>query len=138
MLRAQRHLAVVLDEVWRYRGVVTLEDVLEELVGDIRDEHRRAVESAATTMRAAVIDAASRSARLPSPAGHTGVQRDAMEGVSVGGMLVRAAGRILLSWPTLPCGVAQLVVIEASTARVARVLVQRVDSIAPHELPLSH
>jgi putative hemolysin len=39
MLRNRRHLAVVQDEERRTLGIVTLEDLLEELVGDIRDEH---------------------------------------------------------------------------------------------------
>ncbi len=39
MLRERRHLAVVRDDAGRVAGIVTLEDLLEELVGDIRDEH---------------------------------------------------------------------------------------------------
>ena len=39
MLKARVHLAVVHDEHGRTLGVVTLENLLEELVGDIRDEH---------------------------------------------------------------------------------------------------
>jgi putative hemolysin len=39
MLRGRRHLAVVRDASGRLAGIVTLEDMLEELVGDIRDEH---------------------------------------------------------------------------------------------------
>ena len=39
MLRGRRHLAVVRDDSGRLAGIVTLEDLLEELVGDIRDEH---------------------------------------------------------------------------------------------------
>jgi putative hemolysin len=35
---SHRHLAVVVDEYGAVLGVVTLEDVLEEIVGDIRDE----------------------------------------------------------------------------------------------------
>ncbi|MHB1222431.1 MAG: CNNM domain-containing protein [Gemmatimonadaceae bacterium] len=39
MLRAQLHLALVRSADGRTLGLVTLEDLLEELVGDIRDEH---------------------------------------------------------------------------------------------------
>ena len=39
MLRGRRHLAVVRDGAGHLAGLVTLEDLLEELVGDIRDEH---------------------------------------------------------------------------------------------------
>lgn len=39
MLRARQHLAVVRDAGARTIGIVTLEDLLEQLVGDIRDEH---------------------------------------------------------------------------------------------------
>ena len=39
MLRTGRHLAVVRDDAGATLGIVTLEDLLEELVGDIRDEH---------------------------------------------------------------------------------------------------
>lgn len=39
MLRDHRHLAIVQEMTGRTLGIVTLEDLLEELVGDIRDEH---------------------------------------------------------------------------------------------------
>ena len=39
MLRARRHLTVVRGSEGCTLGIVTLEDLLEELVGDIRDEH---------------------------------------------------------------------------------------------------
>lgn len=39
LLRARRQLAIVRDESGVVLGLVTLEDLLEELVGDIRDEH---------------------------------------------------------------------------------------------------
>ena len=39
MLRERRHLAIVRDGAGTTRGLVSLEDLLEELVGDIRDEH---------------------------------------------------------------------------------------------------
>ena len=39
MLRSRLHLAIIRDADQKVLGLVTLEDLLETLVGDIRDEH---------------------------------------------------------------------------------------------------
>ena len=37
--KRQRHLSFVVDEYGTLMGIVTLEDIIEEVVGDIEDEH---------------------------------------------------------------------------------------------------
>ncbi len=68
MLRGRRHLAVVRDGSGRLAGVVTLEDLLEELVGDIRDEHD---EPGATGEGRAASPTPSAVPRRPNAAGPT-------------------------------------------------------------------
>jgi len=41
MQREKRHMSVVIDEYGGVAGLVTIEDLLEEIVGEIRDEHEQ-------------------------------------------------------------------------------------------------
>jgi putative hemolysin len=122
MQRERRHLAVVLDEFGGTLGIATLEDLLEELVGEIFDEHDAEVR--------------------PSPSGGPtlfetdgNVSPDAIEerfGVSLptgrsttmGGLLVEWAGRIPNAGERFAVGGLELDVLEASPTRIERLLIR--------------
>jgi len=132
MLRGQRHLVVVLDEFGGTAGIVTLEDVLEELVGDIRDEHDDPLPESLDGSgpgSAAIVEASTPleevCRRFGTEAAAGGELAAAGHASSLGGAVVRALGRIPTLGERFRLGDLELTVIEAEPSRVLRILVQR-------------
>jgi CBS domain containing-hemolysin-like protein len=120
MQRERRQLAVVLDEFGGTAGIVTLEDLLEELVGEISDETDRPPAVAAP---APDLMDLSGTESVQEIADRFGV---ALPGdrETVGGLLTKALGRIPRTGERVILGTLEFDVLRAGATRVERVVVR--------------
>ena len=92
------HITVLVDEYGGVAGIVTIEDILEEIVGDISDEHDRAEPE--------IVDLGQGRYRVPARAGLSEVGElfdldlDDDDIDSVGGLLAKTTGRVPLPGTT--------------------------------------
>jgi len=133
LMQAQHvHLAVVADEYGGTSGMVTLEDIIEEIVGDIRDEHdldEVPVKQIAPGRFLAKADVSvhdlAEITGLRLPEGSVGYE-------SLGGMLIDLAGRVLRNGETIGIGGHDLIVRAADDRRVSRVeVIERSSQLPP-------
>ena len=121
--KTRSHLAIVLDEYDSVAGVVTIEDVLEEIVGEIVDESdkepvndiTRVDEFTADVLGTAHID------RLNEELGLDLAESDDFD--TIAGMIVNRLGHIPKSGESIQHGNVQIDVLQASKRRVERVRV---------------
>jgi CBS domain containing-hemolysin-like protein len=120
MQRERRQLAVVLDEFGGTAGMVTLEDLLEELVGEISDETDATLQESGSDADVLDVD------------GTVGVQEIATRfGVTlpggretIGGVLATALGRIPRTGERIVLGGLEFDVLRAGPTRVERLVVR--------------
>lgn len=133
--QAGRHIAIVADEYGGTAGLVTIEDVLEELVGEIRDEYddeERLIENEDdqrywVTGRLTLDD-------LSDALQHDFTRDDVS---TVGGLVLELLGRVPCAGETLTIGPFRVIVERVVRRKIERVFLERMerpdDSGAPME-----
>jgi putative hemolysin len=123
MQRERRHLAVVLDEFGGTLGVVTLEDLLRALVGEIYDEDELRPPTEAV-QGIPVLEADGTLAVTDIEEGF-GVRLPEGHAATIGGRLAELLGRIPATGERLEMAGLELDVLLASPARVERLVIRR-------------
>jgi CBS domain containing-hemolysin-like protein len=123
-MRARRHnLAMVVDEFGSILGLVSLEDILEQLVGEIHDEFDVVEQPLALADGAMVFDAALNVHDLESTY-HIHLPEDSAY-ETVGGFVLSQLGFIPRGGEAFDFGNYRFTVVEMDRRRVARVKIQR-------------
>lgn len=122
--RATRnHMALVVDEYGQVAGAVTIEDVLEQIVGDIEDEHDIDDESGVQQMEPHSFHV---KANLPIDEfnEHFNTQMSDEEFDTIGGIVLQAFGHLPERGETIEVGNLQFEVLNADSRRLRLLRVQ--------------
>ena len=127
-MRARKtHMAIVVDEFGGTDGIATLEDLLEEIVGEIYDEHDAAKADVQVGPGGTVaLDGGVSFTDLLEGLGLEG-REDAEEYDTVAGFVIGTLGRIPEPGDHVPLGRAQLEVAELADRRITRLTLRGLD-----------
>jgi putative hemolysin len=123
MQRERRHLAVVLDEFGGTLGIVTLEDLLEALVGEIFDEFGE--EGTAGPPAGPEVLETDGATSLSELSDRFETRFPTVRTSTAGGLLTELAGRIPQAGERFLVGEIEFEVLQSTPTRVERVLVRR-------------
>jgi putative hemolysin len=131
MQREKQHMRVVIDEYGEVSGLVTIEDLLEQIVGNISDEHEDEADATADGARVEedgvwVVPGGYPVDRLEGLTGAEWHPEEQYEAQTVGGLVSEAEGRIPLRGEVVEVGALRLEVVAATDRRVERVRVQTI------------
>jgi len=132
MRREGTHLAIVADEYGGTAGIVTMEDLVEELIGDIRDEYDVA-EAETTRLRGGDVEVDGL-LNLDDFEDETGIELPEGPYETVAGYLMAQLGRLAVEGDTVDFEGHRIVVQDVENRRVGRVRV----TVVPPELPETH
>lgn len=119
----RQHIAIVVDEYGGTDGIVTLEDVVEEIVGEIQDEFDRADRFIVERPDGSLLCRGRAETRKLFA--RLGLQEET-EFVSLGGFVAERLGRVPVKGDQLRLGAYLLVVERATLRRAERMVVSRV------------
>lgn len=121
--RGRIHIAIALDEYGGTSGLVTFEDVLEEIVGEIEDEHDPTKPQEFKELDGGVIAVSGRFP-LEELAERFGITLDSEQVETIGGFLSELAGRVPRQGDSFEHQGRRYTVTEAGKRQVRRVLIE--------------
>jgi len=120
--RSEVHMAIVIDEYGGTSGLVTIEDVLEEIVGEIRDEHEAEDEDEPEFVREGNTIEADGRIRIDELNDEFGLELPEDDGYdTVAGLVLAASGRVPARGESIEVGGIHFTVVSATPTQVSKV-----------------